>query len=366
MRVVIASGGTGGHIYPGLAVAAALRERDPRTEILFIGSGGLEARLIPQQGWSFRRVTARQFPHKPSLRAVWSLAMLGVGGLQALALLWRVRPHVVLATGGYAAAPVGLAAAVLRIPLVIQEQNLFAGVTNRLLARGAAAISIPHERVRVQFPRRAMVTGVPIRRSAIATSDREGARTRFGLRPGVFTILVLGGSQGAKSLNEAMLAAAPLLRDPGSVQILHQTGKGHEEHARARAREIAAPQYVAVGYIEDVADAYASADLVVCRAGAGTIAEVSANGLPAVAVPYPFAAAGHQETNARLMEEEGAAVVVLDRDLSGARVAEVIDALRSDPARLRGMAEASRRLGRPRAAAQVAELVAQVARKEQR
>lgn len=347
-------------------MAAALRESDPRTEILFIGSGGLEARLIPQEGWPFRRVTARQFPRKPSLRAVWALVMLGVGALQSLALLLRLRPHAVLATGGYVAAPVGAAAIMLGIPLVIQEQNLFAGVTNRMLARRAAAISIPHERVRLQFPRSTMVTGVPIRRTAIAGRDQDRARIRFGLRPGIFTILVLGGSQGAKSLNEAMLAAAPLLRDPGSVQILHQTGKGHEEHARARAREIAAPQYVAVGYIEDVADAYASADLVICRAGAGTIAEVSANGLPFVAVPYPFAAAGHQETNARLMEEEGAAVVVLDRDLNAARLAEVINALRGDPARLRAMAEASRRLGRPRAAAQVAELVAQVARKEQR
>lgn len=365
MRVVIACGGTGGHIYPGLAVAAALRNRDPRTEIVFVGSGGLEARLIPQEGWPFRRVAARQLPRRPSLRALWVLGVLGIGTVQALALLVRLRPHVVLATGGYAAAPVGAAATFLRIPLVLQEQNLFAGVTNRLLARWAAAVSLPHERVRTQLPRHAMVTGVPIRASAMG-GRRDRALSRFGLRPGVFTVLVLGGSQGAQSLNDAMLAAALRLRNPEAVQILHQTGKGHEERSGARAQEIRAPLYVVVGYIEDIADAYASADLVVCRAGAGTLAEVTANGLPFVAVPYPYAAAGHQNSNARLMEQEGAAIVVLDRDLDPARLAEVIDALRSDPVRLRAMAEASRRLGRPRAAAQVAELVAQVARKEQR
>lgn len=365
MRVVIACGGTGGHIYPGLAVAAALRERDPRTDILFIGSGGLEGRLVPQEGWPFRRVAARQLPRRPSLRALWALGALAIGMLQSIVILIRLRPDVVVATGGYAAAPVGTAAALLRIPLVLQEQNLSAGVTNRVLARWAAAVSLPHERVRTQFPRQAMVTGVPIRGSAVG-GHRDRALLRFGLRPGVFTVLVLGGSQGAQSLNDAMLAAAVRLRDAGSVQILHQTGKGHEERSRTRALEIQALRYVAVGYIENVADAYACADLVVCRAGAGTLAEVTANGLPFVAVPYPYAAAGHQESNARLMEAEGAAVVVLDRDLNAARLAEVIDALRSDPARLRAMAEASRRMGRPRAAAQVAELVAQVARKEQR
>jgi len=365
MRVVIACGGTGGHIYPGLAVAEALRERDPRTEILFIGSSGLEARLVPQEGWPFRRVAARQFPRRPSLRALWALGAAAIGTLQSLVLLGRLRPHVVVATGGYAAAPVGAAATMLRIPLVLQEQNLFPGVTNRLLARWAAAVSLPHERVRMHFPRNAMVTGVPIRRRAVG-GNRHRAIELFGLRPTVFTVLVLGGSQGAQSLNEAMLAASLRVPDPGSVQILHQTGKGHEEWARQRAAGIQAPRYVAVGYIENIADAYASADLVVCRAGAGTLAEVTANGLPFVAVPYPYAAAGHQESNARLMEQEGAAVVVLDRDLNAARLAEVIDALRSDAARLRVMAEASRRMGRPRAAAQVAELVAQVARKEQR
>lgn len=363
MRVVVACGGTGGHIYPGLAVAGALRERDPAIEILFIGGSGLEASIVPEHGWSFRSVAARQLPRRPSLRVLTAMGAVVAGTVQAARLLRAFRAQAVVATGGYAAAPVGAAAALLRIPIVLQEQNLFPGLTNRVLSHVAARISIPHEDVRRIFPR-GVVTGVPIRRGAMG-GDRARGLARFGLEAGSFTVLVLGGSQGARSLNAAVLDAAPRLRDPGSVQILHQTGKGQAEEVRARAAEIGTPRYVAVGYIEDVADAYACADLVVCRAGAATLAEVTANGLACVLVPYPFAAAGHQDANAVLLEAHGAAVVLPDRELSGGRIAGVIDTLRGDGARRRGMAEASRTLGRPRAADAVAALVAEVARKEQ-
>lgn len=363
MRVVIACGGTGGHIYPGLAVAAALRARDPRTDILFIGGAGLEARLVPQAGWPFRAVAARPFPRALSLRALQAVAALARGTVQALRLLRAAPPHVVVAMGGYASAPVGTAALLARIPLVLQEQNLFPGAANRVLARWAARIAIPHEAVRPALPRRSVVTGVPIRAQAVG-GDRRRGRVRFGLDPERFTVLVLGGSQGARSLNAAVPAAAAALADPAAVQILHQAGRGQADEVAARAATIHAPRYVAVGYIEDIADAYAAADLVVCRAGAGTLAEVTANGRPCIAVPYPHATAGHQDANARLLARHGAAVVIPDPDLSGQRLAAAIDALRVDPGRLQAMAAASAQMGRPRAAAQVADLAAQVARKE--
>lgn len=363
MRIVIACGGTGGHIYPGLAVAEALRERDPAAEVLFIGGSGLEASIIPQHGWPFRAVAARQLPRRAPLRVPFALAAVLRGTVQAAGLLRSFGAQVVVATGGYAAAPVGAAAALLRIPVVLQEQNLFPGLTNRVLSRVAARISIPHERVRRVFPR-GTVTGVPIRRGATGGLRPRGL-ARFGLAPGLFTVLVLGGSQGAKSLNGAMLDALGRFGDPAAVQVLHQTGKEQAESVRARAAAVRAPRCVAVGYIDDVADAYAAADLVVCRAGAATIAEVTANGLPAVLVPYPFAAGGHQDHNAALLAAEGAAIVVPDREVSGERLAGVIDALRADGARRRAMAEASRRLGRPQAAAAVAVLAAEAARKEQ-
>jgi UDP-N-acetylglucosamine--N-acetylmuramyl-(pentapeptide) pyrophosphoryl-undecaprenol N-acetylglucosamine transferase len=179
------------------------------------------------------------------------------------------------------------------------------------------------------------------------------------------TILVLGGSQGARSINEAMVDAAPRLTDPDRIQILHQTGAAHEGWVRERVARLGGPAYVGVGYIEDVADAYACADLVVCRAGASTLAEVTARGLPSVLVPYPHAAEGHQDTNARLHEQAGAAVLLPDRELSGARVAALINRLRGDAGALQAMAAASRGLGRPDAAAQVAALVISAAGKEQ-
>lgn len=359
MRILIGCGGTGGHIYPALAIAEALRAQDPRTEILFVGGGGIGSRIISESGWPFRRIAARQFSRRAPGAAV-AVGVLAWGTLQSLSLLWRLRPHAVVVTGGYASAPVGLAAAVLRIPLILQEQNLSPGLANRVLARWAAEISVSHEEARLAFRRPAVVTGVPIRAQAIH-GDRGRGLARYGLQSGVTTVLVLGGSQGARSLNEAVLDAIPHLHDPDAVQILHQTGRAHAAGVSARTRQLATPRYVAVGYIDDVADAYACADLLVCRAGAATLAEATANGLPIVAVPFPHATGGHQETNARVLERQQAAIVLRDAGLSGRALAEVIDRLRDDPIALAAMAAASRRAGRPEAAAQVATLIHGVA-----
>lgn len=356
MRVVIAGGGTGGHIYPGLAIAEALAEHHPEVRVLFVGGHGLEQDIVPQAGWPFRHVAARPFPRRLTIRAPWSLLVTAAGALQSLALLRQYRPRVVLATGGYAAAPVGSAAAMLGIPLVVQEQNLFPGATNRLLARWAHTVSVPHETVVAHFPGKAVVTGVPVRRAALG-GDRRRGLIRFGLPEGPLTVLALGGSQGAQSLNSAVVEMAALLGG-GQVQIVHQTGKDHIEWVRRKIDEARVSlRYVAVSYIDEIADAYACADLMLCRAGAGTLAELTANGCVAILVPYPFAAEGHQEANARLLEAAGAAAVVLDRDLSGRRLADEVSALSTDRPRLAAMASASRRLGRPEAARSVAELV---------
>lgn len=357
MRVVITGGGTGGHIYPGIAIAEALAERDAAIRVLFVGAGGLESRLVPLEGFDFRRVAVRPFPRRLSIAAPWAIAVTGFGMLQAIAILRQYRPQVVVATGGYAAAPVGSAAALLRVPLVVQEQNLHPGATNRILGRWACRVSVPHAAAAAHFPGKAVVTGVPVRRRALGGDRGRGLR-RFGLEEGRLTVLVLGGSQGARSLNAVTVELVGLLAG-GQVQILHQTGKNHEEWVRTRIREAGPPavRYVAVAYIDDIADAYVCADVVICRAGAGTLAEVTAHGLPAILIPYPFAARGHQEANARVLEAAGAAVVVLDRDLTAWRLADDVHALRADPGRLPAMAAASRRLGRPDAAREVAALV---------
>jgi UDP-N-acetylglucosamine--N-acetylmuramyl-(pentapeptide) pyrophosphoryl-undecaprenol N-acetylglucosamine transferase len=362
VKVVIAGGGTGGHIYPGLAIAEALRRRAPDVEVRFVGGRRLEAHVVPQEGWPFRSIAGRGLPRRVSVGVVVALAAAALGGAQALALLWRWRPDVVVATGGYVCAPVGAAAVVLGVPLVLQEQNLRAGLANRALARWARWVSIPHAEAAVSLSaRRAVVTGVPVRARALQ-GDRAQGHARWGLDAGRFTLLVLGGSQGAHSLNSAVCRLADLLMYEARLQILHQTGPadlevvrraiGHREHVGPPAL-----RHVAAAFLDPIGDAYASADLVVCRAGASTLAEVTAWGLPAVLVPYPHAAIGHQDENAAILLRAGAAVRVADADLGGPALLEAVQRLLDEPGRRTAMASASRGLGRPDAADVVAEHV---------
>jgi UDP-N-acetylglucosamine--N-acetylmuramyl-(pentapeptide) pyrophosphoryl-undecaprenol N-acetylglucosamine transferase len=354
MRVVITGGGTGGHVYPGLAVAEVLTAQDRSTEILFVGGPGLERQIVPRAGLPFRAVRSAQWPRRAGLRTAAALAALSAGTIQSAWLLTRWRPHVVLATGGYAAVPVGAAAGLLGIPLVIQEQNAIPGAANRFLARWARFVSVAHPGAAVRFGGAAVVTGVPVRRAALG-GDRQRGLRRYGLDAGRLTLLVLGGSLGAAALNAAVTEMAKALAAPENIQVLHQTGKDHL--AWVEGQMASAPKaltYAAVAYIDDVADAYACADLVISRSGAGTMAEVSAHGLPVIAVPYPHGA--EQEANARILEAAGAAVVITAPALSGARLADAVAAMR-DPRRRQAMAAASRALGRPTAAADVAALV---------
>ncbi|HET6781956.1 MAG TPA: undecaprenyldiphospho-muramoylpentapeptide beta-N-acetylglucosaminyltransferase [bacterium] len=361
MRILITGGGTGGHVYPGLAVAEALRRLEPGVDFLFVGGRGIEQRIVPQTGMRFAPVLSRSWPRRPTLRWLPAVALLGAGTAQAVGLLLRFRPDVVLATGGYVSIPAGVAGALLRVPLVVQEQNAIPGATNRLLGRWARAVSIPHESVAPFFRGKSIVTGVPVREHALR-GDRSRGLRRFGLRDGVLTVLVLGGSLGARALNETVVEMARLLPKESGVQILHQTGPDHDEWVREQIRPPGPmPTYVVMPYIEDVGDAYACADIVISRAGAGTLAEVTANGLPAIAIPYPFAVAGEQEANARMLEAAGAAVVILHRDLNGSRLRDTLVELR-DPSRRSAMADASRRLGRPLAAHAVGEIVLRLAR----
>jgi UDP-N-acetylglucosamine--N-acetylmuramyl-(pentapeptide) pyrophosphoryl-undecaprenol N-acetylglucosamine transferase len=358
---VITGGGTGGHLYPGLAIAEAIRRMAPDAEILFVGAARLDARVVPAEGWPFRAIAGRGLPRRPSTRMLAALAVNAWGAGQALRLLWRHRPDVVVATGGYVCAPVGAAAVALGIPLVLQEQNIRPGLANRLLARWAQWVSLPHgDAAKGLRARRVELTGVPLRRRALE-GDRARALARWRLESGRLTLLVLGGSQGAHSLNKATARLADLLMYEERLQILHQTGTadlawvreaiGHREHVGPPAI-----RHVASAFLDPIGDAYACADLVLCRAGASTLAEVTAWGLPAIVVPYPHAG-GHQEDNAAILVRAGAALRVADADLAGARLAELVGALLADPARRGAMARASRALGHPDAAERVAGLV---------
>jgi UDP-N-acetylglucosamine--N-acetylmuramyl-(pentapeptide) pyrophosphoryl-undecaprenol N-acetylglucosamine transferase len=367
MRMIVSGGGTGGHLFPGLAIAEAVRREAPDAAILFVGGHRLEARVVPQAGWQFQAIAGRGLPRRPGLGTLTALASIAVGGLQALRIVWSYRPDVVVATGGYVSAPVGVAAWLRGTPVVLQEQNIYPGLTNRVLARIARVISIPHAAAAARFGRRRTeVTGVPVRRSALEGERARGIE-RWGLDPRRTTILVLGGSQGARSLNQAICRLGDLLLYDQRVQILHHTGTEdlHWVREAVGRRQHVGPGgilHVPVGFLDPIGDAYACADLVVCRAGASTLAEVTAWGLPSIVIPYPFAANRHQDENAAILVRAGGAIQIADDQLTGAALIETAQTLVGDAPRRSAMAHASRGLGHPDAAGVVARLVIAIAR----
>ncbi len=361
MRVLLSGGGTGGHLYPALAIAEALRRRRPEVEILFVGGDRIESRIVPQEGWAFQPIAARGLPRRLSPSALLASGVTAFGVAQAGRILWRWRPDVVVATGGYVCVPVGCAAAIFRLPLLIQEQNLRPGLATKILARWARCASLPHPDAASRLPAaRLEVTGVPVRRRALE-GDRARGMARWNLTADRLTLLVIGGSQGAGSLNRAVSRLGDLLMYEKRLQILHHTG-GADLHAVLEAighREHVGPpalRHIAVPFLDPIGDAYACADLVLCRAGASTLAEITAWGLPAVLVPDPHAER-HQEENAAVLARAGAAVRLGDVDLDGTALVEMVSALLDDRPRRAAMAVASRGLGRPNAADIVAGLV---------
>ncbi len=364
MKVVFAGGGTGGHVYPGIAIARELVERDPRVEAVFVGTRrGLEADVVPREGFRLALIDVAGFRRRLSLDTALTALRACRGFVQAIGIVRRERPDVVVGTGGYVSGPVVLAAWLMGIPTLIHEQNALPGVTTRALSRIANAVALTFEESAPHLGRRSrvVVTGNPVRRSIVATTREEGARS-LGLDPGLRTVLVFGGSQGARAINEAFVGALKGIMERRDVQVVFQTGR--RDHAsiasRLEAQQLPASvrsRLVVAPYLYEMDKALACADLTVSRAGAISIAEITARGLPCVLVPYPSAAEGHQETNARALERAGAAVVILQRDLSPRLLLEVVGGLLDDPARLARMSRASRALGRPSAAAVLADIV---------
>jgi UDP-N-acetylglucosamine--N-acetylmuramyl-(pentapeptide) pyrophosphoryl-undecaprenol N-acetylglucosamine transferase len=349
-RIVIAAGGTAGHVVPALAVADALRARGADVE--FIGGERAESELVPAAGYPFHRVRVRGLDRRRPVRAALAL-LLAVGAtLRAVRLLRRLRTDAVLGGGGYVAGPVGVAARLLRLPLVLTEADSHLGVTNRLLAPFAKRVflAFPIEKRRVRRSRW-VLSGRPVP-AATGQAERAAARARFGIGPHELCVLVFGGSLGARRLNDAAVeafgAASP-------CAVLHASGRRDHDDLRRRLDELGAPpHYHLYAYIEPFADALAAADLVVARAG-GSVMELAAAGLPAVLVPYPYATADHQTSNARFIEQAGAAVVVPDAELDGPRLAREVGTLLGAPQRLAAMSKAARAVARPDAADRIAD-----------
>jgi UDP-N-acetylglucosamine--N-acetylmuramyl-(pentapeptide) pyrophosphoryl-undecaprenol N-acetylglucosamine transferase len=357
-RVVFAGGGTGGHLYPALAIAEAMRRAEPDIDITFIGTKDrIEARVVPDHGYPFLAIWVSGFARKLSPAALLFPVKVIVSVVQSLMILRRLHPGAVVGTGGYVCGPPVYAATLLGIPTLLQEQNSYPGVTTRLLANRVHEVHIAFEATRTFLRRKngVMLSGNPIR-ATVGTLNRSEAMQRFGLQPSRKTILVFGGSQGAASINNALLASPDLLERP-DVQVLWLTGSGELERVRQRLADMGAGDGVHLhGYLEEMPWAYAAADLVVCRAGASTLAEILCAGLPSVLVPYPHAAADHQTMNARAVADAGAAVLIPDADANERLGLEIREIL-AHPERGAAMSIAARSLARPNAARTLADAV---------
>jgi UDP-N-acetylglucosamine--N-acetylmuramyl-(pentapeptide) pyrophosphoryl-undecaprenol N-acetylglucosamine transferase len=361
MRIVVSGGGTGGHIFPAVAVAESLKRLRPEAELLYIGgSTGMETRIVPQQGIAFQAVTAQKLRKVVSLSTVGVALSLLKGYLEARRHLKAFRAEAVVSTGGYVAAAATLAGAHMGLPTVIVAPDRVPGRTNRMLARSAKRICVAYAETAKLFPpNRTVLTGMPLRAGVVAPPEMtpEEARTQFpGLCADRFTLLVTGGSQGARALNRIVVETASALLDAG-VQVLHQTGANNIEAVKQQAGSlIGRAGYCPLPFLEQhqVALARRAANVIVCRGGISTLSENLVCGLPAIIVPLPTAYADHQTHNARSLAEAGAALLRPEADLTPQQLQADLLALKADPSRLLQMAQTARQLAHPDAADAVA------------
>ena len=325
MKVIIAGGGTGGHLYPGIAIARELL-KESGNEVLFVGTRqGIEAKVLPKEGLPVRFISVGKLKGMKLLSVMKTIALLPMSVLQSFTVLREAGPDVVIGVGGYSSGPMGLAALGLRVPLFIVEPNSYAGLANRNLGKLANKVILcfPGTGAQKFFAPGKTVRLGPLVRQGIEKGDRDKAIAGFGLEPGRFTVFVMGGSGGAHAINAAMKQAAVYLKDIPGLQVLHQTGDKDVAEVAAGYRE-AGVTAVVLPYIHDMAGAYAAADLVVGRSGATTVAELAVCGKRAVLVPFPFAADNHQEFNATSLAARGAAEVIIQKDLTPEKLATII------------------------------------------
>ena len=358
LRVVIAGGGTGGHLYPGIAVAREIVRRRPGAQVTFAGtSRGLEARVVPREGFELDLIRSAGLKGKSITSRLRGAALLVPGLADAWRLLSRRRPQVVVGVGGYSSGPVVLLAALRRIPTIVLEQNAVPGLTNRWLSRVVRAAAVTYDETLPFFRGRGFLSGNPVRPEFLAEFENAKLEVRRSkavdgpqAEPHAPRVLIVGGSQGAHAINVAGVAAAPeLVRKHPGLALVHQTGERDLAPVTEGYRRAGIPARTE-SFIDPMVGEMSAADLVICRAGATTLAELAVLGRPAVLVPFPAAADDHQRRNARALVSAGAAERIDQADLSGPKLAEAVDRLLSDPARLDAMSRAMRQMARPDAA----------------
>ncbi len=351
MRIIIAGGGTGGHVIPALAIAQQLKKQFD-AEVLFIGTArGIETRLVPAAGFPLELIQVGALKNVSLLTRAKTMFDLPRAIGASSRMLSEFDPEVVIGVGGYASGPAMVAAIRRRLPTLAFEPNVVPGFANRMVARWVSAAAVHFEETCKYFPR-CQVTGVPVRSAFFSIPPKNG---------GVPTLLVFGGSQGARAINQAMIESLAGLREkiPG-IHVIHQTGQRDYDHVLAAYQQSGISGEVHK-FIDDMPGTFGRADLLVCRSGASTVGEITAAGKPAIFVPFPAAADDHQNVNARALERAGAAVVVEESNLGAAYLVETIVALMGDSGRLQSMSGAARSLAHPKAVEEIAEMVGRLA-----
>lgn len=340
MRAIITGGGTGGHIYPALAIADELRRRIADMDILYVGSRGMESRIVPEAGYDFITIDVSGIDRSSMLKAGQSLIKFPYSFFQAKDIIKDFNPDFIVGTGGYVSFPVVLAGTYFAPKTFIHEQNAYPGLANRHLAKRVDCTMLTFaEAEKYLEAKRIKITGLPIRQEFFHVSP-QAARQSLGLNENLFTLIAFGGSRGAATINRAMLDALDQLQDQ-QIQLIWITGSDNYEEINRQVQERVKREHTAtmriLPYMNNIEQAMAASHLAVCRAGASTLAELAVLGLPAILVPYPYAADNHQEKNARALMEKKAATMVIDEFLDGDTLVKAIDALRSEPNKLHDM-----------------------------
>lgn len=369
MRVLITGGGTGGHINPALAIAQKVRQQDPSNVVLYVGTKtGLESELVPKEGFEFKYVTAKFLRRKISIENIKTIFASFKGVVEATKIINDFKPDIVVGTGGYVCGPVVLAASLKKIPSMIHEQNVFPGVTNRMLARMADVVAISFIEAEKYFPEqlkdKLVLVGNPVRKD-ILNADRRKSRAMLGLRTKDILIYSFGGSGGQISLNEAIIDVIKRYNGQDDVRMIHVTGKKLYGGFMDKIKEekiILGENIEIKDYMYDAATALSGADIVIGSSGAITIAEITLLGVPSILIPKTYTAENHQEYNARALEKEGAAKVILEKDLSGRELITAIEEIINNKNLLKTMALNSKRMGNTDVENKIYELMVKLVR----
>jgi UDP-N-acetylglucosamine--N-acetylmuramyl-(pentapeptide) pyrophosphoryl-undecaprenol N-acetylglucosamine transferase len=357
IRMIIAGGGTGGHLFPGIAVGKEIAERFRRSKILFItGPGAMERDVIFRSGFQQKSINVEGLKGRGLRKGIAASVKIPVAIFQSARIIRRFVPHVVFGVGGYSSGPVCLAAKVMKVPTAVHEQNSFPGLTNRLLCRIVDKVFISFEKSLEYFPAgKILIAGNPVRKELLEKRLKEEKKKRR------FTVLVLGGSQGAMAINRVFLDLLGLLKERGlKIDVIHQTGKQDMEYVKAQYEKRGFVGKVKA-FIDDMGDAYNTAHIIIGRAGALTISELAALGKPSILIPYPYAANGHQEINARILASAGGAEILLQNELTGERLFELLNKYMEDKLALKEMGDKAKKMAITDATAVIADEIEKMA-----